>query len=93
MTCGAPCVQTFEETERRHWADMESEWEQEKQKILTALVGTGQDMLDFPHDSQVTSCVLVELLGPPAVQFVYTRPYTLVTLLHIQHHLWDNCVV
>ena len=47
-------MQTFEETERRHWANMENEWEQEKQKILTALVGTGQDMLDFPQESQVT---------------------------------------
>lgn len=51
---GRVCVQTFEETERRHWANMENEWEQEKQKILTALVGTGQDMLDFPQESQVT---------------------------------------
>ena len=32
---------TFEETERRHWETMESEWEREKQKILNALVGSG----------------------------------------------------
>ena len=46
-------MQTFEETERRHWANMQNEWERDKQKILTALVGTGQDMLDFPQESQV----------------------------------------
>ena len=43
---------TFEETERRHWETMESEWEREKQKILNALVGSGQDSLDFPQETE-----------------------------------------
>ncbi|KAK2189808.1 hypothetical protein NP493_96g07020 [Ridgeia piscesae] len=61
---------TFEETERRHWADMESEWEQEKQKILTALVGTGQDMLDFPHDSQNLLTDTMNMQGRTAMDSV-----------------------
>ena len=45
--------QTFEEVERHHWESMSSEWEREKQKILNALVGPGQDLLDFPQDTEV----------------------------------------
>ena len=49
--CGG---QTFEETERRHWETMESEWEREKQRILNALVGSGQEGWDFPQDAEVS---------------------------------------
>ena len=45
--------QTFEEIERRHWESMSNEWEREKQKILNALIGQGQDVLDFPQDTEV----------------------------------------
>lgn len=38
---------TFSETESRHWECMENEWEREKQKILNALLGSGQDAIDF----------------------------------------------
>ncbi|KAI0235619.1 Nuclear pore complex protein Nup93 [Lamellibrachia satsuma] len=67
---------TFEETERRHWANMENEWEQEKQKILTALVGTGQDMLDFPQESQNLLSDTMNLQGRSAmdsVEMAYSR--------------------
>ncbi|OWF34740.1 Nuclear pore complex protein Nup93 [Mizuhopecten yessoensis] len=43
---------TFEETEKRHWECMESEWEREKQKILNSLRGLGQDTLDFQPESE-----------------------------------------
>lgn len=43
----------MEEMERRHWESMESEWEREKQKILNTLVGSSQDLLDFPQESEV----------------------------------------
>ncbi|KAL5021935.1 hypothetical protein ScPMuIL_001090 [Solemya velum] len=43
---------TFEETERRHWECMENEWEREKQKILNALLGAGQDSLDLPQETE-----------------------------------------
>ena len=45
--------QTFDEIERRHWESMSNEWEREKQKILNALIGQGQDALDFPQDTEV----------------------------------------
>ena len=45
--------QTFDEIERRHWESMSNEWEREKQKILNALIGQGQDTLDFPQDTEV----------------------------------------
>ena len=47
-------LQTFEETERRHWESMENEWEREKQKILNALVGSSQDGFDFPQEVEVS---------------------------------------
>ena len=46
-------MQTFEETERRHWETMESEWEREKQRILNALGGSGQEGWDFPQETEV----------------------------------------
>ena len=46
-------VQTFEETERRHWDSLESEWEREKQKILSALIGSAQDIMDFSQEAEV----------------------------------------
>ncbi len=32
---------------------MSNEWEREKQKILNALIGQGQDLLDFPQETEV----------------------------------------
>lgn len=39
--------QTFDEAERNHWKCMESEWDQQKLKILNSLLGSNQDSLDF----------------------------------------------
>ena len=47
--------QTFAESERRHWECMENEWEREKQKILNALLGSGQDSIDFQPETEVRS--------------------------------------
>ncbi|KAK2144899.1 hypothetical protein LSH36_721g01052 [Paralvinella palmiformis] len=43
---------TLEEAEQRHWETMENEWEREKQKILNALVGSGQADFDFSVESE-----------------------------------------
>ena len=43
---------------------MSNEWEREKQKILNALIGQGQDVLDFPQDTEV-NLVLVQHLSVP----------------------------
>ena len=32
---------------------MENEWEREKQKILNALLGSGQDTIDFQPETEV----------------------------------------
>jgi hypothetical protein len=55
-------LQTFEETERRHWECMENEWEREKQKILNSLRGLGQDTIDFQPESEVCIYFLFNLL-------------------------------
>lgn len=51
-------LKTFAETERRHWECKENEWEREKQKILNALLGSGQDTVDFQPETEVreTTC-------------------------------------
>ncbi|XP_064640294.1 nuclear pore complex protein Nup93-like [Lineus longissimus] len=43
---------TFEQTSCHHWARQEDEWEREKQRILNALVGTGQETMDFPQETE-----------------------------------------
>ena len=42
--------QTFEEAERHHWDSLECEWEREKQKILTALIDTAGENLDYTQE-------------------------------------------
>ena len=46
-------LKTFEETSRRHWDSMECEWENEKQKILNALIDTSGETVDLIHESDV----------------------------------------
>jgi len=43
---------TFSEAEKRHWECMENEWEREKQRILNALLGSGQDTIDFQPETE-----------------------------------------
>jgi hypothetical protein len=47
-------MKTFDETARRHWDSMECEWENEKQKILNALVDSAGETVDFIQDSDVS---------------------------------------
>ncbi|XP_065827806.1 nuclear pore complex protein Nup93-like [Oscarella lobularis] len=43
----------FEEAERHHWQCIRSEWEEEKQQILSSLLGTGQDItLSLPGEHE-----------------------------------------
>jgi nuclear pore complex protein Nup93 len=42
---------TFDDTTRRHWDSMECEWEREKQKILTSLVDSAGETLEFIQES------------------------------------------
>ncbi|GFU84464.1 nuclear pore complex protein Nup93, partial [Trichonephila clavipes] len=43
---------TFERSDKVFWETLESEWEQEKMKILNALVGPSQELLDVTTDSK-----------------------------------------
>ncbi|CAL1263288.1 unnamed protein product [Larinioides sclopetarius] len=43
---------TFERSDKIFWETLESEWEQEKMKILNALVGPSQELLDVTTDSK-----------------------------------------
>ncbi|XP_055926335.1 nuclear pore complex protein Nup93-like [Argiope bruennichi] len=43
---------TFERSDKIFWETLESEWEQEKMKILNALVGPSQELLDVTSDSK-----------------------------------------
>jgi len=56
-------VQTFAETEKRHWDCKENEWEREKQKILNALLGSGQDSVDFQPETEVGNVVSIKKRG------------------------------
>jgi len=39
----------------RHWDSVECDWEREKQKILTALVDSTGESLDFMQDAEVAN--------------------------------------
>ena len=55
---------------------MESEWEMEKQKILNALVGSGQDTLDFPQETESMLSDPITLQGRSTldnVEMAYSR--------------------
>ncbi|XP_022098079.1 nuclear pore complex protein Nup93-like isoform X2 [Acanthaster planci] len=43
---------TLQQTEKRFWETMQSEWQEQRQRILNALVGTGEDMLDIGPDTE-----------------------------------------
>jgi len=67
---------TFEETERQHWESLESEWECEKQKLLHALVGSGQEGLDYTVDTESMINDSVSMQGRSAmdnVEMAYAR--------------------
>ncbi|XP_060553313.1 nuclear pore complex protein Nup93-like [Ruditapes philippinarum] len=67
---------TFAETERRHWECMENEWEREKQKILNALLGSGQDTIDFQPETESFLMDSVSMQGRSAldnVEMAYSR--------------------
>lgn len=61
---------TFEETERRHWECLENEWEREKQKILNALVGSGQGMVDFPQESESMLGESINMQGRSTMDYI-----------------------
>lgn len=52
---------TFERADRLFWETMESEWEQEKQKILNALMGPSQELLDVSLDIEPTLSESVDM--------------------------------
>ncbi|ELT94870.1 hypothetical protein CAPTEDRAFT_177509 [Capitella teleta] len=67
---------TFEESERRHWDTMESEWEREKQKILNALVVSGQEPFDFSQESESVLGNSISMQGRStldSVEMAYSR--------------------
>lgn len=46
--------ETFAQAKARHWECLRDEWEREKQKILNALLGSGQERLDLIQETDVT---------------------------------------
>ncbi|CAH1780372.1 unnamed protein product [Owenia fusiformis] len=67
---------TSEETEKRHWSGLEEEWEREKQKILNALIGSGQDIRDFTQESESILSDSISMQGRSAmdnVEMAYAR--------------------
>uniref|UniRef100_A0A0B7A299 Nuclear pore protein n=1 Tax=Arion vulgaris TaxID=1028688 RepID=A0A0B7A299_9EUPU len=44
---------TFEEVDHRQWECMENEWEREKQKILSSLLGSGQETFEFQQEPEL----------------------------------------
>ncbi|XP_064611037.1 nuclear pore complex protein Nup93-like [Liolophura sinensis] len=66
---------TFEEAEKRHWECAENEWEREKQKILNALIGAGQE-LDLQPESESILGESISMHGRSAldnVEMAYAR--------------------
>ncbi|XP_071785698.1 nuclear pore complex protein Nup93-like [Asterias amurensis] len=51
---------TLQQTEKRFWETMQSEWQEERQKILNALISTGEDMIDIGPE---TESILNETVG------------------------------
>ena len=47
-------TQTFSEADQRQWQSMESNWEEEKEKILNSLLGSNQDTIELPTHSEVS---------------------------------------
>ena len=47
-------IQTFNEADQRLWQSMESNWEEEKEKILNSLLGSNQDIIELPTHSEVS---------------------------------------
>ncbi|XP_071957772.1 nuclear pore complex protein Nup93-like [Antedon mediterranea] len=67
---------TFRQAEKHFWDSMQSEWESEKQRLLNALIGSGQDLLDYApeRDSAVgDSIVMSSRSGMDHVQMAYSR--------------------
>ncbi|XP_014680771.1 PREDICTED: nuclear pore complex protein Nup93-like [Priapulus caudatus] len=46
--------QTFADVETSYFETLENEWEQEKQRILNALIGSSGEFLSFPQDNEVS---------------------------------------
>lgn len=77
---------TFEQIEKLHWESLECEWENEKQKILNALLGSGQDLVDIPFDTEtsVADSVLMKTRSAmDNVEMAYAR----------QVYVYNECVV
>ncbi|XP_033102112.1 nuclear pore complex protein Nup93-like [Anneissia japonica] len=77
---------TFRQAEKHFWDSMHSEWESEKQRLLNALIGSGQDLLDYApeRDSAVgDSVIMSSRSGMDHVQMGYSR----------QMYLFNECVV
>ncbi|XP_070536264.1 nuclear pore complex protein Nup93-like [Ptychodera flava] len=67
---------TFERTEKHHWDSIQTEWEQEKQKILNALIGASTDVLDIPQETESILSDGVDMKGRSAmdnVEMAYSR--------------------
>ncbi|XP_006820413.2 nuclear pore complex protein Nup93-like [Saccoglossus kowalevskii] len=67
---------TFNQAEKHHWDCMLSEWEQEKQKILNALIGAGTDVLDIPQETESILSDSITMQGRSAmdnVEMAYSR--------------------
>ncbi|XP_077993570.1 nuclear pore complex protein Nup93-like [Glandiceps talaboti] len=67
---------TFQHDEKRHRECMQSEWEEEKQKILNALISATTDVLDIPQENESLLSDGIEMHGRSTmdnVEMAYSR--------------------
>ena len=86
-------VQTFAETEKRHWDCKENEWEREKQKILNALLGSGQDSVDFQPETEVGNVVSIKKKGDIVFngsKEIFVLSWSFNSLIHVWPYPSDN---
>lgn len=53
--------QTFERADKVFWETLVTEWEQEKQKILNALIGPSHELMDISTENKVKIDFVFEL--------------------------------
>ncbi|XP_076352512.1 nuclear pore complex protein Nup93-like [Tachypleus tridentatus] len=67
---------TFERADRLYWESLENEWEQEKQRILNALVGSSQEVIDVTLNAESTvmeSSSIVSRSAMDSIEMAYAK--------------------
>ncbi|XP_054706353.1 nuclear pore complex protein Nup93-like [Uloborus diversus] len=80
-------LSTFERADKVFWETLESEWEQEKQKILTALVGPSHELLDVSTDNKTYLSETISLKTRSAmdnVEMIYAKELSLYNELSVR---------